>query len=499
METTHPSGIALSWWLRDRPVRQRFDRLTDRHTTEILVIGAGITGLSTAIELAERGHQVTVCESNAIGAGTTANSTGHLDAHPEMGPYQLLKQLGRDAAADYVALRLAAIQEIESRCAGNCEFERISGYHYSESLEDREELEQNFKAAEEIGLNVKWTEQIPIPHAGCGYEVEGMARIHCSKYLDRLVEIASRKGVTIFEETMVEGPTESEVHQLKAGDGTVEFQHVISAVHCNYTGSMRLYAATPPYQSYAIVAEVNNPPADALFWDNSEPYYYVRRAQSDHPSLIIAGGCDHRTGTEDTLAAFGQLEQWLRERFEVTAVVHRWSAELFEPTDGLPMIGQVASSRNVWIATGLSGVGLTLGTAAARMLADQIEGKPCPLEDELSPSRLAISSPVKYGSEQAATTANFAERVLPAGNVNADELHPGEGRVGNVDGAHTAICRTHDGCLHRSSPICTHMGGVLHWNEAEQTWDCPVHGGRFTPDGTRLYGPPESDLKSPGE
>ena len=282
---------------------------------------------------------------------------------------------------------------------------------------------------------------------------------------------------------------------MDAGSGSVEFEQVVCAVHCNHTGSMKLYAATPAYQTYVIAAHVHNEFSDALFWDNSDPYYYVRRANSDDARLIIAGGCDHRTGAADTAEHLPRLETWLRERFQFEGITSSWSAEFFEPVDGLPMIGRAPGTENAWIATGLSGIGLTWGTAAAFMIAGGIEGKPVPMHEQFDPSRTGLSSPGNWLSEQATTTANYAERVLPADSIDVDSVQPGEGMVGKLDGNHVAYCKDEDGCEHRLNPICPHMGGVLHWNAVEHTWDCPVHGGRFTASGERLYGPPESDMK----
>jgi Rieske Fe-S protein len=267
----------------------------------------------------------------------------------------------------------------------------------------------------------------------------------------------------------------------------------VFAVHCNYTNLLHVYAATPAYQSYVVAARVD-PIPDALFWDNSSPYYYVRRARTDDPRLILAGGCDHRTGAGDEAAAAEQLETWLAERFPGAEIVDRWSAELFEPTDGLPMIG-LALGENMWVVTGLSGVGLTLGTAAGKWIADLLDGVKSPVTDAISPSRTGLANPLRWAGEQAVSAMDLAERVLPAKRIDVDALQPGEGAVGKVDGEHVAVCRDAQGCIHRVSPICTHMGGVVRWNPVEQSWDCPVHGGRFTPDGQRLYGPPGKDLE----
>lgn len=224
----------------------------------------------------------------------------------------------------------------------------------------------------------------------------------------------------------------------------------------------------------------------------------TRRANSNDANLILVGGCDHRTGDGDEAEAKAKLESYVRERFDVKEIVSTWSAELFEPSDGLPIIGKVPGKENVWIATGLSGVGLTWGTAAANLIADQIADRDTPLKEELSPSRFGVSGVVTTIVEQTQSMANYAERLLPGENLEHRHLAPGQGAVGTLAGEHVAICRDRDGCEHRHSPLCTHLGGVVHWNEVEQTWDCAVHGGRFAADGTRIYGPPEDKLKAPG-
>ncbi len=133
------------------------------------------------------------------------------------------------------------------------------------------------------------------------------------------------------------------------------------------------------------------------------------------------------------------------------------------------------------------------------MIADQIAGVPTELADELSPSRFGLAGAVTMAEEQLTSAKNLAERLLPARNVHVDQLQPGEGQVGIVDGKFTAACRDRCGNIHLRNPRCVHMGGVVHWNAAEQTWDCPVHGGRYAACGTRIYSPPESGLVAPEE
>lgn len=488
-------SIHHSFWLRDQPLTQQFESLQSDHTTEVLIIGGGITGLSVALELLQAGRSVTVCEANVIGGGTTGGSSGHLDCHPEIGPAKLRQQTAEDTAAMLVDLRRKAIDLVEQRAGDECDFRRIPAYYYSEDPAAARDLDQQCAAAVKLGLSATSPATVPLRHAACGYRLGGMGRIDTGAYIQRLAHLVVQKGGTIFERSPVAGLTEDTPQSLEAGAGVVHFEQVVCATHCNFTDVLRLYAQTPAYQSYVCAVRVQDLIDDALYWDDQSPYFYIRRATSEDPHLILVGGCDHRTGEGCETQAIEQLHEYIRKRFQVEKIISTWSAELFEPTDGLPLIGKVPGHRNVWIATGLSGVGLTWGTAAGILIRDQMFGIRSAVTDALSPARFGIQGLGTMIGEQLTSAGNYAERILPAEDLSDRTLLPGQGAVGNLDGDFVAICRDREGCEHRHSPVCTHMGGVLHWNDAEQTWDCPVHGGRFAADGTRLYGPPEKDMQ----
>lgn len=148
-------------------------------------MGAGITGLSVALELLLRGRKVTVCESNTIGAGSTGGSTGHLDAHPEIGPRKLIERMGVDLAAEFTRLRLNAIEHIGQRSDGSCDFKRIPGYYYTEVKGDLDAVRSECEDALRIGIDVRWVDSVPIAKAVGGYKIEGMASIDSMAYLPR--------------------------------------------------------------------------------------------------------------------------------------------------------------------------------------------------------------------------------------------------------------------------------------------------------------------------
>ncbi len=89
------------------------------------------------------------------------------------------------------------------------------------------------------------------------------------------------------------------------------------------------------------------------------------------------------------------------------------------------------------------------------------------------------------------------DRVAGTEGKSVRAIPRGSGRVLNVNGTQVAVYRDDSGATTRRSAVCTHLGCLVAWNDAERTWDCPCHGSRFKPDGAVIAGPAESPLAEP--
>ena len=87
------------------------------------------------------------------------------------------------------------------------------------------------------------------------------------------------------------------------------------------------------------------------------------------------------------------------------------------------------------------------------------------------------------------------DRLARAESDSVDDLKIGEGKIIKLDGQKAAAYRGPDGKVILNSPMCTHMGCIIHWNAADKMWDCPCHGSRFKPEGEVFAGPAESALE----
>jgi Rieske Fe-S protein len=272
---------------------------------------------------------------------------------------------------------------------------------------------------------------------------------------------------------------------------------VVVATHSAFLGISSFDARVAPYQSYVLTAELDDEIGDALFWDDESPYHYIRRASSQEPNHYIVGGEDHKTGQGDERERLRRLEDYLRAKFRVRSIQQRWSAELFAPSDGVPYIGRVPLTENLFVATGFEGTGLTWGTAAGRVLSNLILGIPDSLSEIVTPLRL---KPLAAGPDLIKENWNVAKRFVidrfQAERVDSigDVVGAGEGKIVEYQGELVALYRDPSGTLYACSAKCTHAGCIVQWNDMEKTWDCPCHGGRYQASGERIYGPPADDL-----
>ncbi len=168
-----------------------------------------------------------------------------------------------------------------------------------------------------------------------------------------------------------------------------------------------------------------------------------------------------------------------------------------ETIDGLAFIGPNPGDENVYIATGDSGMGMTHGTIAGILLTDLISGRDNAWSRIYDPARKPPWGMAwkEFLSENLNVAKEFVKDWLSGGEVSAPEQIPhGRGAILRRGLTKVAVYRDAEGVAHEMSAVCPHMGCIVHWNNAEKTWDCPCHGSRFDPHGHVVSGPAISPL-----
>lgn len=398
------NGVTSAIWQEDGPITVGRDAtLPERSTTEVVVVGAGIAGLTTAYLLARRGVAVVVLERAEIGEGETGRTSAHLASALDDGFPWLEKTHGPEGARLAVqshAEAIDTIEEIARREHIDCDFRRVDGYLHLDPTHDADDLRAERDAALRAGLEVEWLDVAAGPRLAAGpvLRFPRQAQFHPRRYLAGLVRAIERLGGQIYARVEVTKLHGGKPCRVETADGrVVEARSLVVATNVPINDRVVIHTKQAAYRSYVIAMRIpagTLPPA--LHWDMAEPYHYVRLARGkDGSELLIVGGADHRTGEEghDAKGRWDHLESWTRERFPmVNEVVDRWSGQILEPADGLAYIGRNPSDApDVYVATGDSGHGLTHGTIAGTMIDAMIAGEISPYEELYSPSRLSRS------------------------------------------------------------------------------------------------------------
>ena len=500
------SGESISFWMDSaRPIK--FEPLTKAIHTDILIIGGGIAGLTTAYLLLKAGREVTLVEDGFIGSGETGRTTAHLTCALDDRYYEIEKAFGEEGARKAAGSHSAAIDLIEQIVSQeniDCHFERVDGYLFIHSTDTKENLEKELEATGKAGLKTKWLDRVPhlASESGPCIQFPHQGQFHITRYLHGLTKAIVKMGGKIYTQTHARHIKDQ---SAECNGHTVTASHIVVATNTPVNDFVAIHTKQFPYRTYVMAAKVpKGSLPHALWWDTGDqqskwvtaPYHYVRLERLDDQSdLLIVGGEDHKTGQADEEGIpeqerYTALIDWARKRFPVMGeVMYRWSGQVMEPVDYMAFIGKNPGDEQVYIITGDSGNGMTHGTLGGMIVTDLIQGKDNPWADLYSPRRLPLKAPKTYLSEIFNMARQYADFITKADISEAEELAAGEGAILSKGFSRIAVYRDENKNIHAFSAVCPHLGCVVQWNGEEKSFDCPCHGSRFTKEGVVINGP----------
>jgi glycine/D-amino acid oxidase-like deaminating enzyme/nitrite reductase/ring-hydroxylating ferredoxin subunit len=470
--------------------------------TDVCVVGGGIAGMVTAYLLVRAGRQVIVVDDGPLGGGETGRTTAHLsDALDDR--YEVLERLhGAEGARLAAGSHRAAIDMLDriAREEGiDCDFAWVDGYLFpvdDEGDAGVDRLRGELEAARRAGVAVDWVDDPPYApfRSRRGLRFERQARFHVLRFIDGVASAVEDGGGRIYTGTRVKAVHGGSPVRVETESGAViRASACVVATNSPITDYVVTHTKQAPYRTFAIAARVpQGSVPDALYWEEADPYLYIRLQRGDGHDWVIVGGEDYKTGQkEDDEQRLDRLERWTRERFPmVEEIGYRWSGQVLEPSDGLAFIGpNPDGAENVYIATGDSGHGMTHGTIAGMLLTDLILGRANPWAKLYDPKRVSLRAARDLAKENLNVAAQYAAWVLPGDVPSDDDVPAGEGRVVRRGTKLVAVYCDEGGTRHERSAACTHLKCIVNWNDLEKSWDCPCHGSRFDPYGAVLNGP----------
>jgi gamma-glutamylputrescine oxidase len=374
---------------------------------DCVVIGAGYTGLSAALAMAEEGADVVVLERDYAGFGASGRNAGHLTPTIGKDLPTLLRLYGRERGGALVRLAEEAIEHVEQALDErgiDCDYEPVGNVVCGIHPGQAKMLEKACAAGKELGgsLQMLSTEELAereLPaYVNCGYFEAKGGVLNPGKYVRGLREAALGAGAKLFEGTRVSsitegtGPGERRI-RVETPRGRVSADHCLLATNA-YTpelGWLRTHVV-PLRVSLFATEPLSAEQRERVGWSGREGTYTAHEILESYRltaddrivggSRYIAYAWGSRIPPDDDPAVFRKLETMFRSRFPElpdVPVERNWSGPIAMSLDFLPSIGRTGKSGKIVYSLGYAGHGVAmashLGTLAAGMV---LRGEPGP-------------------------------------------------------------------------------------------------------------------------
>ncbi|MFT3701319.1 MAG: FAD-dependent oxidoreductase [Agriterribacter sp.] len=379
------------FWMLRHGIVKSYPSLTKNISTDVVVIGGGITGALAAWHLCEAGIETMIVDKRHIGMGSTAASTAMLQYEIDTPLYKLTELVGKkNAEQSYLACHQSIIdlKEIAHSLPHKGAFKYRPSLQFASIKKDLPDLRKELYARKKIGIDLQWMDEKELKdsfniHKSGALFSETAAEIDPYGFTHALLDTAGKKGLQVFDHTEIVKIVHRKrsVHLTSKEGKTISAKYIIIA--CGYES--QLYIPKKVQQLHATYAIVSEPFQEkelwyknSLIWETATPYLYCRTTNDNR---IMVGGQDDDKGPVARDAALAEKARLLEKKFQTLfpsidfKTDFKWAGSFASTKDGLPYIGSIRQHPRTFFALGLGGNGITFSVIAAQMIRDAIKGK----------------------------------------------------------------------------------------------------------------------------
>lgn len=493
-----------SLWLCDDFNIKKFESLNNDISCDVCIIGAGIFGLTCGYYLSKLGLKVTIVDKSDIASKTTGHTTAKITSQHGLFYTYLVDTYGEQFAKDYLFANEEAIENIKNIIDVediNCDFEHQSNFVYTTDIAEISKLKKEVDCVNSIGFPANFVTKCGLPFEIAGaVQFKNQAQFNPIKYVNGLCDCIVKNGGQIYtNSTVFDVKKDGDLFSVFCVGGTIKSKYVVLASHypfINFPGMyfFKMYQSS----SYVIGVDTKKTLFNGMYISSSNPIYSFRTAFYKGKKILLLGGSGHKTGTPVTNEdSYFALESYARQLYPSCDILFRWSTRDCITLDKIPYIGLFSNTLdNLFVGTGFNKWGMSSSNVAANIVCDMILGKSNRFSYVFDSTRV---KPVKNRTEVknmiSESINSLALKKLKDSNVSFDSIPFNSGGVIEVNNQKVGVYKDSSGNVFAVKPICTHLGCLLSWNDADKTWDCPCHGSRFDFMGKNLYDPAFKNLE----
>ncbi len=368
---------------------------------DVVIVGAGFAGLSTALELNARGAKVVVLEKEFGGFGASGRNAGYLAGGQGLDYHLFMKRVSREQVSKIIHYFEDGVRYVERKLEEygiDCDYLQSglirAGIHESQ----RKSLRDNMKLGIELGAPARYLDEAEMRARGIppafrfGYATPGGGTLHPGKYVSGLRRVAIAAGVKLYENSPVQSFTQGATIICRTDRGAVHAPSLVLASNA-YTPQLGLLRdKVVPLRVGAIETEpLSAEQLASLDWPNREgltTQHLVMESHrlTAHNSLIITTkrlGYNYGSSTPgfQDKPTYRELAIALYERFPTlrdVSIRSSWSGFISFAYDGLPVVGETGEHRNIHYTAGCSGHGVGTQSFVGELLAERIMGETHP-------------------------------------------------------------------------------------------------------------------------
>ena len=476
--------------------KNNYDNKIEDFNTDVLIIGGGLAGISTAFYLKDSNMDVCLIESNKIGSGTTSLTTGKITYLQDTIYSQLESMYNFTISKKYLDSQIYAsnlIKENVDKYKIDCDYKKNDSYIFVYNNEDKKKIDKEYNILNKMNINVSKIKTIPnIFNNIYGIKVSNTAVFNPVKYINFLVSKLNEK-VKIYEKVRaLEIEKNSSKYIVRTTSNVIKAKYVIVCTHYPFFVVPGLIPFKTHIEKSHVIASKIDEIQDFNAISVGNEVYSIRYHKDKDSYVIFAGESYKMSNHIDYEKRQEELRLKFRKIFNLKPN-YEWSIHDITSNDLLPIIGSVNDNNpNLLIATAFNKWGMTNSVLAGKIMSDIVLKNDNEYIDLFNPKRKIT---LKRSENFIVDSFNISKIYLSTKLNKNKSFYNDRVKFENINGKSYGVYIDKNNKKHIVRNLCPHMKCSLIFNYMDKTWDCPCHGSRFDIDGNIIKGPSVYDIK----